>query len=64
MRNDDLSFQTGGRRKENEEGLHWDNPDNPYNGTDDEDGGDRYESYYEGFYHEDDEYDDSNDEDN
>ncbi len=56
-----LNLQPGGRRKENQEGLHWENPDNPYNGTDDEEGGDEYEAYEQGMYYEEDEDDNEDD---
>lgn len=55
------NFGPGGHTEEDEDGLYWDNPDNPYNGSDDEEGGDFYQSYEEGYYSDDDPNDDQED---
>jgi len=53
MENFTYNLQPGGEYIEEEEGLHWNDPENPFNGSDDEEGGDFYESYEEGYYSED-----------
>lgn len=54
MKKIELRLVTGGKTISGKEGKTWNNPDNPFNETDDEDGGDEYEAYEEGLCYEDD----------